>query len=215
MTLLNPVRTVTSAVRLHHLVLLASPVAFGIWSLHLGQDTNWGLRNYHWYTSYALLHGRVGLDEAPAGSQTFYSPLLDLPWYGLAHWLPAPAVGFIIGAVQSANFVLLLGLGKALIPIDRPVERAIVVLTAITGICGGVVATEIGTTFNDAIGSTGVLGSLLLVVRSWPSLLRLPWRDAVLRALLAGFPVGVAVAGKYSIGPFAVVAILLGPWLLR
>src|SRR5207244_10663044 len=75
-------------------------------------------------------------------------------------------------------------------------------------------ATEIGTTFNDAIVSIGVLGSLLLVVRSWPSLLRLPWRDAVLRALLAGFPIGVAVAGKYSIGPFAVglmLAFLVAP----
>ncbi len=142
--------------------------------------------------------------------------------------------------------MLLLGLGRALIPIDRPVERGIVaLLAAITGVCGGVVATELGTTFNDSIVSIGVLGSLLLVARSWSSLLLLPWRDAALRAVLAGLPVGVAVAGKHNIGPFAVglmlgflvapcpwwrrlalaagfgagvfavAAILLGPWLLQ
>jgi len=54
-----------------------------------GQNSNWDLRNYHLYLPFALLEGRLGTDLMPAGPQSNFNPLLDLPYYPLAvSWLP-------------------------------------------------------------------------------------------------------------------------------
>lgn len=45
------------------------------------QDASWDLRNYHLYNAWAMLHGRQSLDLAAAGMQSFFNPLLDLPYY--------------------------------------------------------------------------------------------------------------------------------------
>ena len=49
--------------------------------LHLGQDRNWDLANYHLYNPHALLGGRYGFDIAPAQLQTWHNPMLDVPLY--------------------------------------------------------------------------------------------------------------------------------------
>lgn len=61
-------------------VLLIVPIAFGLYSIHLGRDANWDLQNYHWYDPYALLNWRYDRDVAPAMGMSFFSPLLYLPW---------------------------------------------------------------------------------------------------------------------------------------
>jgi len=85
MRLLRPVRWT---------VFIAAPLIFGVWSLALGQDANWDLRNYHWYNPYALLHWRFDQDMAPASIQSYLSPLFDIPWYLLAQIATARVVGF-------------------------------------------------------------------------------------------------------------------------
>jgi hypothetical protein len=204
-----------TAARLRHLLFLGAPIAFGIWSLSLGQDAGWDLRNYHWYNPYALLTGRAALDGAPAGLQTWFAPYVDLVWFGLAQGLPAPVVGFIIGAVQSASFVLLFLLGDLLLPIERVLEqRAVALLVAVTGVCGAGSVAEIGTTTNDITVSLGVLGSLWLVCRSWRLLLGGPRRQALMRATVTGLPIGLALASKLTMVSFAIgllAAFLVAP----
>ena len=204
-----------TAARLRYLLLFGAPIAFGVWSLSLGQDAGWDLRNYHWYNPYALLTGRAALDGAPAGLQTWFAPFVDLVWFGLAQGLPAPVVGFIIGAVQSASFVLLFLLGDRLLPIERVFERrAVALLVAVTGVCGAGTAAEIGTTTNDITVSLGVLGSLWLVCRSWRLLLGGPRRQALTQVAVAGLPIGLALAGKLTMVPFAIgllAAFLVAP----
>ena len=70
----------------------------GFASLLRGVDTNWDLRNYHFYNPWAWLNGRLIFDYAPAQVQSYYSPLLDLPFFALvqAH-LPAFAITFLMG----------------------------------------------------------------------------------------------------------------------
>jgi hypothetical protein len=195
----------TNDARLRWIILLGAPVAFGIWSLLLGQDANWDLRNYHWYNPYALVTGRAAIDGAPAGLQTWLAPFIELVWFGLAQMLPAPAVGFIIGAVQSANFVLLFLLGAMLLPIEGALERhAVAFLVAVAGVCGAGTVTQIGTTTNDATVSIGVLGSLWLVFRSWRTLLGGPRGQALVQVAIAGFPIGLALAAKLTMVPFAI-----------
>src|SRR5690242_14322179 len=172
--------------RLRHLLLFGAPIAFGVWSLCLGQDAGWDLRNYHWYNPYALLNGRAAWDGAPAGLQTWFAPYIELIWFGLAQMLPAPVVGFIIGAIHSANFVLLFLLATMLLPIESAFERAVMaLLVAVTGVCGGGVVTEIGTTTNDDAVSIGVLGSLCLVVHRWRLLLVGPRSKILAQAVIA------------------------------
>jgi hypothetical protein len=86
---------------------IAAPLIFGLVSLTFGRDTNWDLRNYHWYNPYAWLTDRYQIDIAPAGWPSFLTPLLDIPWFVLDNVLPAPAIGFLLGAFQSLNLILL------------------------------------------------------------------------------------------------------------
>jgi hypothetical protein len=201
--------------RLRYLLLFGAPIAFGVWSLGLGQDAGWDLRNYHWYNPYVLLTGRASLDGAPAGLQTWFAPYIDLVWFGLAQALPAPMVGFIIGAVQSGAFILLFLLGALLLPIASAVERHVVaLLAAVTGVCGAGAVIEIGTTTNDIAVSLGVLGSLWLVCRGWRMLLGGPRRQALTQVVVAGLPIGLALAAKLTMVPFAIgltVAFLVAP----
>jgi hypothetical protein len=205
----------TNDVRLRWVVFLAAPIAFGVWSLLLGQDVNWDLRNYHWYNPYALLTGRAAMDGAPAGLQTWFAPYIEVGWFSLAQILPAPIVGIIIGAVHSANFVLLFLLGTMLLPIESALGRGMMaLLVAVTGVCGAGVVTEFGTTTNDDTVSIGVLGSLCLVAHRWRFLLEGPRSKALAQAAVAGLPIGLAVAGKLTMVPFAiglVAAFLVAP----
>jgi hypothetical protein len=81
---------------------LAVALLGGLLSLLLGQDANWDLRNYHLYNGYAALHGRLGVDLAPAQLQSYFNPLLDVLHYALMSGLPAPLAGFALGALHAS-----------------------------------------------------------------------------------------------------------------
>src|SRR4051812_28066674 len=91
------------------------PVLFGLLSVFLGQDDNWDLKNYHWYNPYALLHGRLDLDMAPGQWQSYFNPLIDVPYYVLSTSLPGPLVGFLMGALHGLNFLLLVAIARRLL----------------------------------------------------------------------------------------------------
>src|SRR6201996_4670806 len=90
------------------LILLAlAPFAFGLLAIHLGQDANWDLRNYHFYNAYAFLNDRYAQDLLPSQTPYFYNPLLDVPFFLIATHAPARVAGFALGFVQGLNFILL------------------------------------------------------------------------------------------------------------
>src|SRR5215207_6213113 len=66
----------------------------------MGQDANWDLANYHYYTPYALLNGRLMVDGAASGIQTYLNPLPYLPYYFLVEVLSARSASMLIGAVH-------------------------------------------------------------------------------------------------------------------
>ena len=70
----------------------------GVASLLRGKDTNWDLRNYHFYNPWAWWNDRLYWDYAPAQVQSYYSPLLDVPFFALvSSHLPAFAITFLMG----------------------------------------------------------------------------------------------------------------------
>ena len=71
-------------------------------SLLRGQDANWDLRNYHVYNAWALLEGRLGIDLAPAQMQSYFAPLLDVPYFLLVQHAPAPLAGILLGLLHGS-----------------------------------------------------------------------------------------------------------------
>ncbi|MBP1206769.1 hypothetical protein JOD97_004845 [Duganella sp. 1411] len=184
------------------------PLAFGLMSVSLGQDDNWDLRNYHLYNPYALLNGKVGLDLAPAQFQSYFNPVLDLLYYGLIKLMPARPAGFVMGALQGLNILLVLAIGRALAAHapSMSANRAPMLL-ALAGCMGCAFFSQLGNTMGDNITALGVLGSLLLLVRHWQALAAGGRRGLVLAAL-AGLLMGAATGLKLTNAPYALAACL-------
>ncbi len=59
-------------------VLLLSMAASSVIAVLLGQDASWDVKNYHFYSGYALLNKPPHFDFAPAQVQSFFNPLLHV-----------------------------------------------------------------------------------------------------------------------------------------
>ncbi|MFL6632558.1 MAG: hypothetical protein ACJ8HJ_09635 [Massilia sp.] len=225
------------------LVALLVPVLFGLLSVALGQDDNWDLRNYHWHNPYALLNDRLHVDMAPGNWQSYFNPMIDVPYYVLNQWLPGPAVGFVMGFVHGLNFILLLAIVRLVLPRDKADMRLCLLLAA-AGMCGAGFLSEVGNTMGDNFSALFVLAALGLVLRAWDRLQTWSGRTAAalllaglvmglgaglkltntsyavalcvaLLAVPASLGLGVASAFVYGCGTLAGVAIAAGPWWWR
>ena len=105
--------------------LLAVPLGFGLATLALGMDANWDLRNYHYYNAYAWLTGREGYDILAAQAQTFFNPLIDVPFYLATQAWPARLVGFLLGTLQGLNVLPLYGIAYEALDIAERSLRSI------------------------------------------------------------------------------------------
>ncbi len=177
-------------------IFLAAVMTFGYQSVRLGQDTNFDLRNYHYYNGYALLHGRLGFDYAPAGIQTYLNPVLDVPVYLLIRTLPPRWVGFTLGAVHGVAFWLIFLLARSLAGRDdRTHSPLFALICAGVGMYGAGAMSELGTTFHDLTLTPFVLASILLLVRG-------P-RPGTTAVVASGFLLGAAVGLKYTFAIYA------------
>ncbi|MCW8197241.1 hypothetical protein D8B23_02115 [Verminephrobacter aporrectodeae subsp. tuberculatae] len=177
------------------------PLAFGFLSLIVGQDANWDLQNYHLYNPYALLTGRIGTDLAPAGMQSYFNPLLDVPYYWMAMNLPPMLVAAIMGTFHGLNFLLLHGLVRRVVPADT--GKLAVLLLALSGCLGASFISELGNTMGDNSTALLVLGGLLLIARHWSRIGRGGVRAGLI-CVAAGLAVGLGVGLKLTNAPYAV-----------
>ncbi|UMR31024.1 hypothetical protein MJ904_01785 [Massilia sp. MB5] len=194
--------------------LRLAPLAAGLLALLMGQDDNWDLHNYHLYNAFALLHGKVGYDLAPAQWQSYFNPTLDLLYYGLALHLPGPLAGFLMGALHGLNFPLLAALCRRLLPTGAAGQPAyrLSLLLALAGCLGPAFLSEIGNTMGDNLTALCVLGSLLLLLRQ-PLPLARP-ASALRWPLLAGLLAGVGTGLKLTNAGYALalcLALLVQP----
>lgn len=188
----------------------------GCLSLWLGQDSNWDLRNYHLYNGYALLHGRLQLDLAPAQMQSYFSPVLDVFHYLLMTGLPGPLAGFVMGVVHGALFVPLAAIAWQVLE-GREERPWLAPLLAVAGLCMASVLSEFGNSMADNSTALFVLGSLCLVLRAQARATapRQWWRW-----VFAGVLLGIAVAMKltnavYALGLAVAVLSAGGRWPQR
>lgn len=182
------------------LVLLAA--------LMQGQDANWDLRNYHFYTASALLDGRLDQDIAVAQLQTWHNPALDLPFAWLVRigtpgwlvslWLALPAFLALLFALRLLDLAW---------PLGRSLTRT--VLAGLIGATGAAVLPSIGTTFNDAFVAAGILAALWWIIEADGR--RPTWHVWLPAGLVAGAAAGFKLTGAlYCVGLVA-TAVAFGP----
>jgi len=194
------------------LILASSLLGFAIWSLLLGQDANWDLKNYHFYNAYALFSGRMDYDIAPGQQQTYLNPALDLLPFLLIQHVPPRVFGIVMGAWHGLNLWLLFLIGRELLSrISFPKPALWAAICALVGVRGAVAASEVGTTFHDLTLSVFILGAVYLYLRAWPNFK--PGTTSISLQTLAwsGFLLGLATGLKLT---FALYAIGMGMAIL-
>ena len=138
-------------------------------SVLLKQDANWDLKNYHLANAWAWLHDRYGQDLAPAGMQSFFNPLPDIPYYllamgPLAHWprVLAALMGLPYGAIIFVTGSITLQLARS--QARRP--DALDVAGLIIGCTGAALVSQVGTTFNEVPLALLILVSFALLMHA-------------------------------------------------
>lgn len=194
------------------------PVLFGLLSVALGQDNNWDLKNYHWYNPHALLHGRIDIDMAPGQWQSYFNPLLDLPYYLLHTFLAPQAVGFVMGWLHGLNFILVLAIGRRVLD-GQAGNARLAVLLAAAGTCGAGFLSELGNSMGDNMTALLTLLSVYLVLRGWEHMGAWSGRAAAI-LLLSGFVMGLGAGLKptnvtYAAGLCLALFTLPASWRIR
>lgn len=154
-----------------------------------------------------------------AGTQSYYNPLLDVPYYLLAvKWLPghprlvAFLAGFPYGGLvfftwliarkvaAKAGFNASLGTGS------------VALLTTILGVTGSATIAQLGTTFNEVPQAVITLAGLYVLMLSFDNLSE---KDRRKRYLIAGALFGSAAGLKLTSLPFTVGAALALFFMVR
>lgn len=177
---------------------VGTPLGYGIVSVLIRQDHNWDLLNYHHYNPWAWLNARRGHDiDAAILPGGYFNPLLHLPFYLAYAALPPKLVGFLVGAIQGLNAILLYWIARAALPGDDTPQRTVLALgTALIGTIAAGNLGQIGASFGDNILSLFILGAL--------AILAIHARNArPADAALAGLLLGLAAGLKPTMGLYA------------
>lgn len=198
-------------------LLVAS--AIGFYSLSLGQDLNWDLRNYHLYGPFAFLNDRMETDLAPAGVQTFFSPLLDIAYFKTITFFGPKTLGFLLGFIQGLNFFLIYKIaGKLLASYKQKHPYAL--LLALAGVLSVGFQAEIGTVMHDSLVALFPLTSLWMILTAIGMLneanLRPVYRLLGAAGIVAGIGIGLKLVSAIYALPLC-LALLILPlnWLNR
>jgi hypothetical protein len=193
--------------------LAVSIVLAGIASIALRQDSNWDLQNYHYYNAWAFVHGRFGLDWAPAQLQSFYSPFLDLPFYALvAADVPPRVIAFALAIPTGVAWYCFVRIvGRLFAPLPVTTRRPAILAAVAIGVTAPMSVSLIGLTMNDWYTAAFVMVALWLILRGEPTTPALLAAGALVGAG-AGFKLTGAV---YGLGLLAAVVVFDGPWRSR
>jgi hypothetical protein len=163
----EPRRTFALAVRFDLLaVTLLGMAAFALYSLYLGKDANYDLRNYHYYGCYCQLNGRAGFDLYAAQFGSFLNPVPYLPFcWAIDHLRPIVA-GALFGAVAGLGLGLLYALAwRTLSGVQGRTRIWLSLLAAIAGVWSPLYLAMVGTSFSDTWTPLLVIVGLYAVVR--------------------------------------------------
>lgn len=200
------------------LALLFIMVAVGFVSIHLGQDSNWDLCNYHYYDGYAFFHLHLKQDFLAVNIESYFNPYVDAMNYIFITYFPPKLTGFLLGAIQGVNFYLLAVMTNMFVPATHANGRRWWMIAAIVllGVFSATVIGEIGTTFNDLTIANAIMLALVLIMKAIQ--IDLAGHKKWLLLLVSGICLGIAPALKLTMSPYAIAAILAvavinQPWI--
>lgn len=183
--------------------LIFMPLFCGVWSLLLGQDANYDLYNYHLYNAFAFLNDKLSTDLAPASSQSYFNPSLDLAYYLMITHIPPRLAGFIMGCLHGLNFVLIYGVARKTLPFLPAEDRyRIPLFLAGAGCVTGNFFSEMGNNMGDNTTAMFSVGALLLILACWERLGRWSWQSIAL-IMAAGLIAGIGIGLKLTNAVFA------------
>jgi hypothetical protein len=187
-------------------------LAVGLYSLSLGQDLNWDLRNYHLYGPFAFLQNRIETDLAPAGMQSYFSPLLDIAYFKMVIFFGPKTVGFLLGFIQGLNFLLIYKIASKLLTLYRH-NHLYSLLLALAGVLSVGFQAEIGTVMNDSLVALFPLTSLWMILTAISLLdetdLRPVYRLLGAAGLVAGIGIGLKLVSAIYALPLCLSLLIL------
>jgi|GEM_PF-818294 len=169
-------------------------IGSGVLSVLSLQDISWDLRNYHFYNPFAFLAHKVGVNIEVAQIQTYINPLLDMPHYFLIRYLPPIVTGFVIGAIQGINLILIFLIAEIIFKKIEFHQRGLLAFTAtVAGFFGAANLAEIGSLYGDNMVSIPILGALYVIMRCR---FTKEITDRSVSVVIAGFLLGAAIGLK-------------------
>lgn len=162
-------------------------------SLFLGMDRTWDVLNYHIYNPYALLNNRLLTDIMPAGIQSYFNPLLDLPYYfGINYLNDYPAVvTFLLGFSYALLLFMVYKISDFIFQNnEKKVFYSIISVIIASGLHETV--RLIGWLSHDLFVGDLALISVYLLLKSLDN------KDNKLKIILAGFVIGSAAGLKLT-----------------
>lgn len=174
------------------------------WVYYRGQDVNWDLQNYHFYSGYAVLNGRFFEDIAAAKMQTYLYPVANIPAYLLYRYLPFPFDVWGILVIQVISIPIIYKI------VSKSYENVNygwvswftkIIFVGISTL-SPLWLSELGTSFFSSTTSIFVLGGLYLILA--------PKNNKYL--VLAGVLAGLAVSLKLTNAIFAIGMLVSIVW---
>jgi hypothetical protein len=190
------------------LVLFISGAA----SVQFGRQPGPSVLAYHHYNAFAFLNQREDFDVLAAGTRTFLSPLIDLPFYFCTTMLPARACGFAAGFVQGLNYVGAIVVAALLLAepeTKRPLSMRLPWVLVAAGALGATSLGLLGGGADDNIVSLFFLVPLFWVCRE-AERVGTSFPRSVAWILAAGLVVGMGCGLRLTLASFG-VAIVLAP----
>jgi hypothetical protein len=186
-------------------------------SLYLGQDSNIDLKNYHIYNAWALWTGRWSQDFFAAGPWTFFSPLLDIPYYLVARAL-LPSHGAYLVALAGLPYGALLYVVYLIsrriadsLDIESRDRGAFIIACVLLAGTGAATWSVVGRTNNDITIAAIVLAAFYQVLAGLADPGKEPSPRRVAAAgLLLGLAVGLKLTAATYLPSMAVVIFSVG-----
>lgn len=168
-------------------------------------DACYDMANYHIYGPFALLHDKLGRDLAPAQSQSYLPPLLDVPYYLLSRHIPSVGLLNALLAIPEAAALSLLFLITLRLADVKTVNARLTALVAVLfSATGAATYSVLATSMSDMIPCSLMLAGVWALISREDDGRRLDWRAALAAGLLVGTALGLKLTLSYAAAGFVV-----------
>ena len=200
--------TQAAASRTDTFIYIACILLSIVWTLLCGKDMNWDQLNYHFYSAYDLLDGRLHKDFMAASIQGYLNPLAYVPFYLMVmHNWHSILIASVLACAHSLNLILIYRICITSIAPNHAGARTTAALGTALAFLSPVYLLEVGTSFIDITTALPVLLGLLLILRCRHLHTGRTWSHP---ALLAGICLGGATGLKLTnviYGPACAIAL--------